>query len=306
MAPVHSGMSMVEAFLALSLERAPVMPHRRVRLRADDGVELLAGIFEPTAQPVKIALIFFHGAGGHMAAGYLDLGASIHAAHGHSVIIPDLRGHGRSQGERGVAATPDTVWRDVDLWVDWVSRRYPSATLHLGGHSLGAGLCLNWVTRHAPAHERLPRSLVLLAPYTGRPEIDIVGGPNVSPFVQVQDGPERARGEPAVRFAYSPEIARSAGLVASYSEGMFASLAPDDWYGQLASAPLRVDVVAAVDDELFDPVPMLNGVAALVRSVVRARVVPGGHLTCLYAAGSSIGANLEEGVRGPDMSTEEE
>ncbi|WP_321818269.1 MULTISPECIES: alpha/beta hydrolase [unclassified Paraburkholderia] len=283
---------MLRDFAAACAVRPPAPPDRRVRVLADDGTDLIAGVLEPRGGPVQSVLIFFHGAGAHMSAGYLDLCASIRDSGPCAALVPDLRGHGRSGGARGKAAHPACLWRDVDRWVETARARYPGATVHVGGHSLGAGLALNWLTRHGPARRDRVDSLILLAPYTGRAEIDAVQDAMQARFVQ--HSKEHASGDEArVRFDYAPEAAAAAGLLTSVSAALFAALAPEDWYAQLGQAAAQVDVIAARDDELFACLPMCEGVDRLARGSLRASEVEGGHLTCLHRAGPAIAAVIE-------------
>ena len=107
----------LDPFLALRAERPMLVPQRRIRVKCADDVELLVGVFEPEPQQVQDVLLFFHGAGAHMAAGYLDLGAELHQASRCAVLLPDLRGHGRSGGARGELDAAPKLWRDVDALV---------------------------------------------------------------------------------------------------------------------------------------------------------------------------------------------
>ncbi|MEM7309332.1 MAG: alpha/beta fold hydrolase [Planctomycetota bacterium] len=99
-----------------------------------------------------------HDAGDH-GARYEDL-AHVLAADGWAVALPDLRGHGRSEGERGHSWGFQEVARDVDAVLDHLAYRLPDEPQVLVGQGLGALQAL------AYAIERPGRvaALVLLSP----------------------------------------------------------------------------------------------------------------------------------------------
>jgi pimeloyl-ACP methyl ester carboxylesterase len=282
-------------FLALRAEHARAAPHRRIRVAGDDGVELLVGVFEPEAPPQDV-LLFFHGAGAHMAAGYLELGLELHRITGAAVLLPDLRGHGRSGGLRGELDTPARLWNDVDALVQRALQRYPGARLHLGGHSLGASLCLNWMSHSAQAHGlaatgRL-QSLLLLAPYSGLDGVTKAPPSGGAPFIT---WPQGRAGDACLD--YAGDIAAQAGLVRRYQPAMFGALAPADFLAQLrdASRALPVSVLVLRDDEIFDADALLAAIEPLARGVghrLSLRCVAGGHLSALFNVSADLAGAL--------------
>jgi pimeloyl-ACP methyl ester carboxylesterase len=287
---------MIQDFLAMRMARPVATPHRRVRVQAADGTSLLVGVLESESATASDVLLFFHGAGGHMGAGYLHLGRDLHAR-GAAVLLPDLRGHGRSGGERGALDEPARLWNDLDHLVLLALERYPNARLHLGGHSLGASLCLNWMCGgDGSVREGLRRriaSLQLLAPYTGRPEVARAPAPGERPFIaHREDG--------GVEFGYSDSIAATADLVQGYDYGMFKALATADFVGQLTAVldrlPAPVTVLAPGADELFDAAALRELLAPVIEHADgRLRVntqLAGGHLTTLYFASGPLAAAM--------------
>ena len=99
-----------------------------------------------------------HDAGDH-GARYEDLAHAL-AADGWAVALPDLRGHGRSEGERGHAWGFLEVARDLDAVLDHLAYRLPDEPQVLVGQGLGGLYAL------AFALERPGRvaALVLLSP----------------------------------------------------------------------------------------------------------------------------------------------
>ena len=99
-----------------------------------------------------------HDAGDH-GARYEEL-AHVLAADGWAVALPDLRGHGRSEGERGHSAGFREVARDVDAILDHLAYRMPEGPQILVGQGLGGLQALAYgVERPGRA-----AALVLLSP----------------------------------------------------------------------------------------------------------------------------------------------
>merc|ERR1739848_309117 len=113
-------------------------------------------IYEPTMMPAtSTALLFYHGGGAHSGGGYQHLARGLANNFGMSVYLPDIRGHGASGGPRGDAPSKNQVWKDIDVALEFVSKRelqkFPGSTrrLFLGGHSSGGGLVVNYATKHS-------------------------------------------------------------------------------------------------------------------------------------------------------------
>ena len=131
----------------------------------DNQGVLTAGLFRPTADP-RCVLIFYHGGGASMT-GYGGLARTLCQTAQVAVLTPDLRGHGRSVGPRGFAATPELVWSDVEAAIGWAAASFPGTPIYVGGHSSGAGMVINWA-RHRTATAPSVAGLVLLAPFVGQ------------------------------------------------------------------------------------------------------------------------------------------
>ncbi len=60
-----------------------------------------------------------------------------------NVVGVDLRGHGQTQGRRGISKSYTEIANDVTTLVEETSRLYPELPRFLFGHSLGGGLVLH-------------------------------------------------------------------------------------------------------------------------------------------------------------------
>lgn len=77
---------------------------------------------------------------------------------GFRVVSYDQRGHGQSQGPRGVSPTPDALYEDLEIVIDAV--RPPNGKLIVLGHSMGGAIAARFV-----ADERRPiDGLILSSP----------------------------------------------------------------------------------------------------------------------------------------------
>jgi alpha-beta hydrolase superfamily lysophospholipase len=86
------------------------------------------------------AVTIVHDAGEH-GGRYVDLAHEL-ASRGWSIALPDLRGHGRSEGERGHSNGIREVIRDIGDVQDHLAYRQPDAPKVLIGQGLGALYCL--------------------------------------------------------------------------------------------------------------------------------------------------------------------
>ena len=109
------------------------------RFPARDGAELYYRI-DGVGRP----LILFSGLMGSGSPG-LDPWAELFTGHGHSVIRPDFRGHGRSAKPHGAAYPPDVL---VDDALELIAHLgLADGDYDLGGYSLGARVVLRMLVR---------------------------------------------------------------------------------------------------------------------------------------------------------------
>ncbi len=103
-------------------------------LTMKDGTELYYTTNIP--QELKAIIVIVHGVCEH--CGRYEYITGILNAAGYGVLRFDLRGHGKSKGERGYASTFLDYSNDVDSLVDKIRVDYPSLPIFLLGHSMGA------------------------------------------------------------------------------------------------------------------------------------------------------------------------
>ncbi len=110
------------------------------------GLQLFAAHWPAPSPKAVIALV--HGQGEHV--GRYDHMAHWYNQHGIAVLGFDQQGYGRSEGKRGHASSLDDLLDDIGLLLEKAREEYPDLPLFLYGHSMGGGLCLNYVTRRDP------------------------------------------------------------------------------------------------------------------------------------------------------------
>lgn len=122
------------------------------------GVDLYSQSWRPSGAS-RAALIVVHGLRDHssryarMAERLADRGYAVHAF--------DLRGHGKSDGDRAYVDSFDDYVDDLELFVQRVAAREPGKPLFLFGHSMGGAVATLFALR---AHRPALRGLVLSAP----------------------------------------------------------------------------------------------------------------------------------------------
>ena len=89
-----------------------------------------------------------HGLGEH--TGRYQHVAAFLTERGYSLMGNDLRGHGRSEGQRGHVDSFEQFMQDIDLQLKKAAEIYPEKCRFLYGHSLGGLLALNYALRRQP------------------------------------------------------------------------------------------------------------------------------------------------------------
>ncbi len=111
----------------------------------------------------KTLLVFIHGTAAQSKL-YLPLADTLRQ-YGIATALLDLRGHGLSEGRRGDAKNITALARDIKLFLDTLRAKFPEKKIVLGGHSLGAGACLKYISffYDRPSHYRPPDAFLLMS-----------------------------------------------------------------------------------------------------------------------------------------------
>lgn len=122
------------------------------RVAADDGATIAVERFGTPAPGARV-LVFVHGIGAYSGP-YRRLARPLAEA-GAVVYLPNLRGHGYSDGVRGLLGSPGRVHADIGAVVAHARERNPGCELVLGGESMGALITLAAAARLRPTPDRL-------------------------------------------------------------------------------------------------------------------------------------------------------
>ena len=137
------------------------MQHNEYDLRADDGLKLFAQEWVPDGD-VKGLVCLIHGLGEHSGRyGHLPQYLSDSAF---ALNAFDLRGHGKSEGQRGHSPSLEAMFEDFSIFLEDVGERHSNQTIFLYGHSLGGNLVLNYATRENPAVKAVVATSPILRP----------------------------------------------------------------------------------------------------------------------------------------------
>jgi alpha-beta hydrolase superfamily lysophospholipase len=123
------------------------MSHYEFSRSAFDGLSLYFQGWQTDIEP-KGVICLVHGLGEHSGryvhwAGFLNLA-------GYTVLAYDLRGHGKSGGQRGHVSSFDEYLHDTDLLLKEANDRFPSQPHFLYGHSIGGLIVSYYVLQRKP------------------------------------------------------------------------------------------------------------------------------------------------------------
>ena len=109
------------------------------------GVKIFIRSWLPEAK-AKAVLVLCHGLNAH--SGYYGWAAEQLVGAGYAAYAPDLRGRGKSDGERFYVDTIEDYAGDVDLAVKLAQSRHPGLPVFLLGHSAGGVVSCIYVLDH--------------------------------------------------------------------------------------------------------------------------------------------------------------
>ena len=224
-----------------------------------------------------------HGAGDH-GGRYLEA-ANLLAEGGWAVALPDMRGHGRSEGERGHSNGAREIVRDLVEVQNHLAYRLPTAPKVLVGQGLGA----LYATRYALEQPGSVAALCLLSPLLEpRFELPKAGGlmkmfkkPGPSSPGKTGIAAEALFSEAAAQAAWrSDELVHDIVTIRAAEQ---ASEMAAQCRTRLAEVRVPVLVFVGADDPLVDA----NKVRDLTGDTVEVRVVEGARHDLLHDTGAA-------------------
>ena len=121
--------------------------HKEVTFDGSGGVRLFSQYWKP--RNPKAVLLIVHGLKDH-GSRYESLSEQL-AAHGYAVFAFDLRGHGKSEGERAFVTSFDEYLHDLNIYYERVQHMESGRPLFLFGHSMGGAVALLYTLTRRPA-----------------------------------------------------------------------------------------------------------------------------------------------------------
>lgn len=120
-------------------------PAQEEWLDGKGGLRIFTRHWEP-AGPAKASLVLCHGVNSH--GGQYIRAAEEFAARGFAVTALDLRGRGRSEGERFYVDSIDDYVSDLSQTIDLARSLHPDLPLYLLGHSAGGVTSVSYALDH--------------------------------------------------------------------------------------------------------------------------------------------------------------
>lgn len=222
------------------------IPDKIFYYKALDGTKLAYRVILP--ENPKAVLVFIHGITTY-GKYYLPFAQEL-SKHGIKVYLPDIRGHGNSEGKRGDSPNPSTLVQDMGLFYQLVLRENPLLPVYLGGHSMGAGLTIKYVKELS----LFPTGLVLIA---GGLPISRVS-PKSNTILKMKTTSKifqfLAPIFPHLRIISwdLPQGAKDPLLVTNYSLSFFQSVFPSDPQNIWESITLPILAIVGDRDEFYE------------------------------------------------------
>lgn len=265
-----------------------------------DGIKI--AYYKYLSEKPIATLIFLHGGGAHSKMGYQQLAERLKSNFAINTYLMDIRGHGFSEGKRGDAPNKESVYSDISSLIKLINEN-TDLPLFLGGHSSGAGLCLNYSS--------CSKSDEISGYFFVSPEFGYKSKSEKNgrvPFAKVKVGDfilnSMSGGllkahEYAVSFNYPSEIIKSQPLIVeAITVNMANAMTPYNPTKQFQNITKPIGLFIGQDDELFDVDKILAYGKLAQNSKARAKAVEDqNHLSILNVINFEIGNSIIEWLK---------
>ena len=137
---------------------APLIPPARRQWEMSDGYLLHGRVWEPAGRNASHAVIYLHGIQSH--GGWFEWSASLLAQCGCAVILPDRRGSGLNNTQRGDTPSWQRWLGDIDELAEWSTTAFKTQYFDLVGVSWGGKPALAWSLKNPDR----TRKILLIGP----------------------------------------------------------------------------------------------------------------------------------------------
>jgi acylglycerol lipase len=128
---------------------------------AADRTEIYQQSWQPVDLPIRAIIAIVHGYAEHSHR-YTHVATNL-VEQGFAVYSFDLRGHGKSSGDRCFVNSFSDYLTDLDRFLTEIRQHHPERELFLFGHSMGGAISLRYVLDYQPDIS----GLILSAPFLG-------------------------------------------------------------------------------------------------------------------------------------------
>ena len=135
--------------------------HQESTYLTTDRTEIYQQSWHPADRPARAIIVIVHGYGEHSNR-YTHVATNL-VAQGFAVYSFDLRGHGKSSGDRCFVNSFSDYLTDLDRFLTEIRQQQPEREIFLLGHSMGGAIALRYILDYHPAI----RGLILSAPFLG-------------------------------------------------------------------------------------------------------------------------------------------
>ena len=165
-------------------------------VRADEtlpgkgGVQLYARSYRPEQGEPKAVVVIHHGLKDH-GDRYATFSQGL-VARGYATYAMDMRGHGRSAGERAAIEHFDDYVDDLAMYVEHVRAKEPGKPIFVFGHSAGGAIVTLWAIERSPDVAGIMLSAAALENDAASMQIAAVGvTDSLNPHAPVFDLPNK-------------------------------------------------------------------------------------------------------------------
>jgi len=150
--------------------------HSETEWLACDGTPMHAVRWRPDSEPTMV-LCLIHGLGEH--SGRYEEMAKYYVSHGIEVVSFDLRGHGRSDGQRGHCDEFSQIMKDIDRFLYQASKMDVTQPHFIYGHSLGGMLAIKYALSHPGEYSGVILSAPMFKPAFEPPKWKVMLGRSI-------------------------------------------------------------------------------------------------------------------------------
>jgi alpha-beta hydrolase superfamily lysophospholipase len=209
-------------------DRDRIASRKEATFQGVGGLDLYYQSWHPQGK-VRAILVIVHGLGAHSDRFNNIVQHLIPKQY--AVYGLDLRGHGRSQGQRGYINAWSEFREDLGAFLQLIQTQNPGCPIFLLGHSLGGAIVLDYILR-CPQKASILQGAIALAPTLGKvgvPPIRVLLGKMLSrvwPRFTLNTGIDLSAGsrDPQVLAAYTQDTLRHTLATARLATEFFATV----------------------------------------------------------------------------------